>query len=187
MLMSAYGVRAAQTKLRPLPFTAMTEAIASGEVDALFLVSAAPVLALEDLARRTPVTVVPIAGPTADKIAEVLPFYSHGVVPAGTYGAMTDVPTLDVGIVLVARDSLDDTLGFSMARAIWHERNVPLFQNGHPSGKLMVRDQAAEGFILPLHSGAARYYVGQGLDIPVENQPVPATPVRVNMPNSRSS
>ena len=187
MLLSAYNVHWKQVQLKPLAFTAMTEALAGGTIDALFVVSAAPVLALEDLARRTPIRIVPIAGPTADKIADVMPYYSVGIVPAGTYGAPDDVQTLEVGIVLVARATMDDALGFGIARAIWHERNVGLFHNGHPSGKLMVKEAAVRGFTIPLHQGAARYYLGRGIPVPAENLLAPVTPVRANSPNSRSS
>jgi TRAP transporter TAXI family solute receptor len=165
----------------------MTDALAGGAIDALFLVSASPVLALEDLARKTPIRIVPISGPIADKIVDVLPFYSVGVVPAGTYGMADDVQTLEVGILLVTRANLDDDLGFGITRAIWHERNIGLFQNGHPAGKLMSKEAAATGYNLPLHQGAARYYLGRGIPVPPQNLLAPVTPVRANSPNSRSS
>ncbi len=187
MILSAFNVHANQVQLKPLAFTAMTDALAAGTIDALFVVSAAPVLALEDLARSTPIRIVPIAGPIADKIADVLPYYSVGIVPAGTYGAPDDVQTLEVGILLVARANLDDTLGFNIARALWHERNVALFQNGHPSGKTMAKEAAGSGYTLPLHQGAARYYLGQGISVPQQTMLAPVKPVRANSPNSRSS
>lgn len=182
-LLSAYGVHWNQVQFKPLAFTAMTEAVAGSAVDALFLVSAAPVLALEDLARKTPIRVVPITGPVAAKLAEVLPYYSLGVVPTGVYGAAADVPTIDVGTVLVARDTMDDDLAFGIARAIWHERNVALFQNGHPAGKLMSREEAGRGFTLPLHPGAARYYLARAVPVGPEAAPTSIRPA----PNARSS
>ncbi|TAL01860.1 MAG: TAXI family TRAP transporter solute-binding subunit [Rhodospirillaceae bacterium] len=171
LVLSAYGVHWDTVRLRYLSFTAFADALATGQIDAMFVIGGAPVLALEDLARRTPIRVVPISGPVAAKLADVLPFYSLGVVPAGTYGAAADVPTLDVGSVLVARDTMDDDLAYGIARAIWHERNIALFQNGHPSGKLMDRTQATTGVGVPVHPGAARFYLAQGSDTPAGSQP----------------
>ena len=184
-VLSAFDIHWHQVQLKPLAFTAMMEAVAGGAVDALFLVSAAPVLALEDLARKTPIRVVPINGPVATKLAQVLPYYTEGVVPAGVYGSTADVPTLDVGTVLVGRDTMDDDLAFGIARAIWHERNVALFQNGHPCGKLMFRDGAALGVSVPLHPAAARYYLGRSIPVQDDMIPPPAAPRAV--PRARSS
>jgi TRAP transporter TAXI family solute receptor len=185
MVLTAYNMRF-KVQLRPLAFTAMTDALGTGAVDALFFVSGAPALALEDLARQTPVRVIPITGPIANKLVNMVPYYTPGVVPAGTYGQAQDVPTLDVGIMLVARDSMDDDLGFGIARAIWHERNEALFANGHPCGKLMSKDLAAKGFAMPLHGGAARYYIGRGIEVPQQNAPVASTPTRAAAATIRS-
>ena len=170
-VLSAYGVHWNTVKLKYLGFTAIAEALTKRSIDALFMVGGAPVLALEDLARTTPIRVVPLAGPVAVKLSQVLPFYSLGVVPAGTYGADADIETLAVGAVLIARDTMDDDLASGIARAIWHERNVALFHNGHPSGKLMDRTQAATGVTMPIHAAAARYYVSRG--VPLLNDSVP--------------
>ncbi len=170
-VLSAFGVHWDAVRLRALEFTAIADALATNKIDAMFMIGGVPVLALEDLARRTPIKVVPIDGPIADKLADVLPFYSRGVVPAGTYGGAADVPTLDVGSVLVARDSMDENLAFGIAQAIWHVRNEALFQNGHPSGKLMDRSEAALGVAMPLHPGAARFYFSQGIVTPTDTQP----------------
>lgn len=171
LVLSAFGVHWDTVHLKYLEFTAIAEALSTGKIDAMFMIGGVPILALEDLARRKPVRVVPINGPIAAKLSDVLPFYSLGVVPAGTYGGTEDVPSLDVGSVLVARDTMDDTLAYGVTQAIWHERNQTLFQNGHPSGKLMDRSEAALGFALPLHPGAARFYFSQGIMLPSGSQP----------------
>jgi TRAP transporter TAXI family solute receptor len=176
-VLGAYGITAKNTRFRYLGFTAIAEALASGKIDAMFIIGGAPVLALEDLSRRTPVKLVPITGTAATKLIESAPFYTLGVIPAGTYGAAKDVPTLDVGSVLVARDTMSDELAFGIARALWHERNAALFQNGHPAGKLMDKKRAALGVTVPIHPGAARFYVSQAISVQPDDQPYlkPAT------------
>ena len=78
---------------------------------------------------------------------------------------------------------MDDELAFGIARAIWHERNVALFQNGHPCGKLMVRAGAALGVAVPIHPGAIRYYASNAIPLPDTAQAPPPT----RAPNARSS
>jgi len=170
-VLAAYGVKPDNASFRALDFTAIADALAAGKIDAMVMVGGAPVLALEDLSRRTPIRVIPITGAQATKLTKQ-PFYSLGMIPAGTYGSAQDVPTLSVGSVLVARDTMDDTLAFGIARAIWHERNVALFKSGHPAGKLMDRKNAAYGVEVPIHAGAARFYLSQAISVPADSQPV---------------
>lgn len=171
LVMSAFGMRWDAIKTRALDLTAAPAAFKAGEIDAMFVIGGAPILALTDLSRDAPFRLVPIDGPTADKLAQVLPYYSRDTVPAGTYGEAAEAATLAVGAVLVARDDMSDELAYGIARAIWHERNKALFAAGHPRGKQMDLQLAVRGPDMPLHPGAARYYAEQKL-IP----PLPAAP-----------
>jgi TRAP transporter TAXI family solute receptor len=178
LILSAYGVKWDSVQMRTYDFAAITGALEKGEVDAFFMVSGAPVLALEDLASRTPISFVPIDGPIAEKLPKIFPYYSQGVIPAKTYGDHPAIPTLDVGSVLVGRDTMSADLAYGIVRAIWHERNAPLFQKGHPRGRLMDRALAARDIGVPIQRGADKYYVENGLMDPVAAQAVPpaATP-----------
>ncbi len=167
LILSAYGVKWDTVQLKNIDVVASSDALAKGNIDAAFLVSGAPVNALEDLAGRMPIRLVPISGPTAEKLVQVFPFYSRGVIPPGLYGqSQTAVETIDVGSVLVARANMDPQLGYGIARALWHDRNAPLFQAGHPRGKLMDKTLAAQDIGVPVLKGADRYYIENGLMAP---------------------
>lgn len=173
LILSAYGVKWDSLQMRFYDFAQITGALEKGEVDALFMVSGAPVLALEDLASRTPISFVPIDGPIAEKLPKIFPYYSQGVIPAKAYGDHPAVPTLDVGSVLVGRDSMSPDLAYGIVRAIWHERNAPLFQAGHARGKQMDRTLAARDMGVPIQRGADKYYAENGL---MESRPGPVPP-----------
>ncbi len=161
LILSAHKVRWTRLRLQTLDLAAAVKALQAGEIDAMFAVGGAPVLALEDLLRSADVELIPIDGPTAAKIAQVVPYYVSDTIPAGTYGNSADIATLAVGSVLIARDDLDEELGYGIAKAIWHQRNIELFATGHPRGKLMDPARAVAGVTVPIHAGAARYYVEQ--------------------------
>lgn len=163
LILSAYGVRWDSVQMRHYDFAAITGALEKNEVEAFFMVSGAPVLALEDLAGRVPIAFVPIDGPVAEKLPKIFPYYSRGVIPARAYGDNPATPTLDVGAVLVGRDSLSPDLAYGIVRAIWHARNAPLFQAGHARGRQMDRVLAARDIGVPVQQGADRYYVENGL------------------------
>jgi TRAP transporter TAXI family solute receptor len=173
LILSAYGVKWDSLQLRNYDFNAVTGALEKNEVDAFFMVSGAPVLALEDLASRTPISFVPIDGPIAEKLPKIFPYYSQGMIPAKAYGDNPAVPTLDVGSVLVGRDTMSPDLAYGIVRAIWHDRTRPLFQKGHPRGQLMDRQLAARDMGVPIQRGADKYYLETGL---MEPRPeIPAT------------
>ena len=173
LILSAYGVKWATIQMKYMEFSAVPAAFAAGTVEAAFIVSGAPTLAVEDVAARTPIRLIPISGPVAEKLAQVFPFYSRGVIPAGTYGGQPAVETLDVGSVLLSRDTMDPELAYGIVRAIWHDRNIPLFHAGHPRGKTMDRSVAAFAFGMPVQTGADRYYVQNGLMDPAAIVPPP--------------
>jgi hypothetical protein len=171
LVLAAFGVRWDAIRTRTLDLTAAPAAFKAGEVDAMFVTGGAPILALTDLARDAPFRLVPIDGPTADKLAQVLPYYSRDTVAAGTYGDLPETATVAVGAVLVARDDMADDLAYGIARAIWHERNKALFAAGHARGKLMDLQLAVRGPDMPLHPGAARFYAEQKLIPPLPPAP----------------
>ncbi len=163
LILSAYGVKWTTVQMKFMDFAAVSDAFADKSVDAAFMVSGAPTLAVEDISSRTPIKLVAISGPAAEKLAQVFPFYSRGVIPAGTYAGQPAVETLDVSSVLFSRDTMDPELAYGVVRAIWHERNVALFRAGHPRGKLMDKGIAAHDFGVPIQTGADRFYVENGL------------------------
>ena len=171
LILSAYGVKWNTVKFKYVDFGSVASGFAKNDFDAFFVVSGAPVLALEDLANRTPIKLVPIDGPVADKLAQVFPFYSRGLIPPGTYGLTDPVPTLDVGSVLVSRNTMTPELAYGIVRAIWHERNVGLFQAGHPRGKFMDKNLAARNLGVPVTDGADRFYLLNNLMDPATVPP----------------
>ena len=171
LILSAYGVKWTTVKFKFVDFASVSTGFTKNEFDAFFVISGAPVLALEDLATRTPIKLVPIDGPVADKLAQVFPFYSRGMIPPGTYGLTDPVPTLDVGSVLVSRNTMTPELAYGIVRALWHDRNVSLFQAGHPRGKFMDKALAARHLGVPVTDGADRYYLLNNLMDPATVPP----------------
>ena len=183
LILSAYGVKWRGVQMKYMDFAAMADAFAKNTIDAAFMVSGAPTLAVEDISARTPIKLVPISGPVAEKLAQVFPSYSRGVIPAGTYAGQPAVETLDVGAVLVSRDTMDPELAYGVVRAIWHERNVALFHAGHPRGKLMDKALAARDLGIPIQTGADRYYIQNNLMDPAALVPPPKAPPAAKPPS----
>ena len=163
LILTAFGLKFTAMKLFELELEASADALVAGEIDAFFLVSGAPALAVQDLAEQVELSFVPITGPIADKLAKLFPFFTKGKILGGLYGNNPSTETLDVGAILVAREDMEDDLAYGIVRAIWHPNTAPLLANGHPRARFMSLTRAVTGIGLKLHPGAARYYVEQGV------------------------
>ncbi len=163
LILSAFGVRFEDVTFLNLNLEPSTGALVAGDIDAIFLVSGAPALAIQDLAERVPLAFVPIEGPVAEQLARIFPFYTVGTIPQGVYGGNLATKTLNVSAVLLVRDDMPNELAYGITRAIWHPNTAPLLANSHPRARLMALSRATKGIGFKIHSGARQYYIEQGV------------------------
>jgi TRAP transporter TAXI family solute receptor len=159
LILNAHGLKLSDVQaahIRPGP---SADQLADGDLDALFFTGGAPLQAIADLAGRAEITLVPIRGKAADKLAAVFPYLSHNVIPAGTYPNQdVAVETLAVGAVLLTTTDMTDEMAYALTRSLWHPVSMELYRTGHPGGRLLDPDSADDGTGVPLHDGAARFY-----------------------------
>ncbi len=171
LILSAYGLKFGDMTLSDMDLEPSTDALVAGDIDAFFLVSGAPALAIRDLAESIDLKFVPIDGPIASKLTKIFPFFERGVIPAGIYGNNPSTETLDVGALLVVRDDMEDELAYGITNALWHPNTAPLLANGHPRARFMSLSSAAKGVGIKIHPGAVQYYIEQGvLPVPAADQ-----------------
>jgi len=151
--------------LGPVP---AADKLRAGKLDAFFLVSGAPVLAVTELVEETAatenaVTLIPITGLEAARIRNAYPFYSAVVLPGDTYAGIAPTPTLGVSAQWLVSKSIDPELVFKLTQALWSGPARVLLDSGHPEGRNIRIENALKDVSLPLHPGAARYYREAGL------------------------
>ncbi len=157
---------------------AAVDMLVSGDLDAFVLVAGAPVRAIDDLARRLPVRLLPINdAPAATLIAE-LPYFTSAVIESGTYQGVPSVETIGVGALLAVSAEVDADTVYGITAALWHPTTLGLLANGHPRGGDIQLETALRGLAIPLHEGALRYYqevgrIGSANDGIAANSPDP--------------
>ena len=113
------------------------------------------VSSLRDLATSTKIVVVPIPADVVAKVGDAA--YKAAVIPAKTYeGQDRDVPAVAIGNVLVTNASVSDQTVYLMTKSLFE--NLPSLVAAHNAAKAISAEHATEGFAIPLHPGAARYY-----------------------------
>jgi TRAP transporter TAXI family solute receptor len=157
-ILEAFGLAESDVDPKFLKSAPASDAIISGDLDAFFITSGYPTNAIIELASRTPITVVPIDGPAAEKIVEKFGFYAIDTIPAETYEGIEATNTLAVGAQWITSTNMDEKLIYAITKALWNDKSRRLLNVGHAKGKVVTLETALNGIAIPLHAGAERYY-----------------------------
>ena len=159
-ILAAYGVTYDDIDAQYLSFAEGASALKDGNVDVAVLTAGYPTASVQDIAAQNPVRLLPVEGKAADALIAQYPFYTKTVIPAGTYaGFDEEVPSVAVMAMLVAGPTVNDDLGYCVAKAIFS--NLDRLQAAHAVGKQIAKDTAKTGMSLPMNAGAEKYFSGK--------------------------
>jgi TRAP transporter TAXI family solute receptor len=159
LILDAYGIKpadVAEIYEQPEP---SADRLVDGGLDAMVMTGGPPLGVIADMARRRPVRLVPIEGPEAEALVAKVPFFATEAIPEGSYDGIPAAPTLSVGAIWLVAAKTEDATVYEITRALWQDSTLALLAAGHPRGKEIAADRAVRGLGVPLHPGAARYYV----------------------------
>ncbi|MDJ0951368.1 MAG: TAXI family TRAP transporter solute-binding subunit [Alphaproteobacteria bacterium] len=177
IILRAYGLSRRNIKASYVKPGPASDLLAEGKLDGMFFVAGAPAGAVQDLARRTEIRLVSIAGDKADALIKRYRFFARGRIDADIYEGVAGAETVTVGAQWVTSAAIEEDLVYALTRSLWHDTTRKLLDRGHPKGKQILLENAIDGVAIPLHPGAARYYSEIGLlsDLPApESRPAPA-------------
>lgn len=134
-------------------------------IDAFFLMAGYPVPAITEAASMEAVRLLPIAGPTRDKLVKQFPVVA-ATIPGATYpGIDAETQTIAVPALFIVSAAVPDDLVYGITKALWQDATRRILDNGHPAGKRIRLEDALKGVSIPLHPGAARYYQEAGMKV----------------------
>jgi uncharacterized protein len=169
LVLRASALQECQIKAQYLRLADATALLDSNKLDAFFLMAGAPVPAIVDAASMERVRLVPIAGKPRDALLRAHPFITATIIPGAIYpGIDGETPSIAVPALFIASAALPDDLVYGITKALWQDATRRLLDNGHPAGKAIRIENALQGVAIPLHPGAARYYIERGLKLPKE-------------------
>jgi TRAP transporter TAXI family solute receptor len=163
IILQAYGLTEDDVQaeyIKPSPAVAKIQA---DELDAFVITAGYPVGSVAELCAGAGCEIVPIDGPEVDQLIRTYPFFQKDVIPAGTYEAVKETPTVSVGAQWVVGEEVDADLVYGITKALWHENARHLLDSGHSKASTITLETALNGIAIPLHPGAKRYYREVGL------------------------
>jgi uncharacterized protein len=167
LVLAAAGLNECDVRPQYLRLARAAEALKSGELDAFFIVGAAPVPAVAEIAALVPVRLLPIGGKALNRLMGRPPFFHADAIPAGTYpGVGAAVPTVGVMALWLVGAAVPDDLVYAITRALWQDTTRRQLDAAHSVGPRIRLATAVAYEGVPLHPGALRYYTERGLDLP---------------------
>ncbi len=163
LVLRAYGL--SEDEIRPfyLRPEAAADRMLAGDLDAFMFIGGVPLLAVQDLARRMPIRLLPFADEATDRLLHDMPFFLEVDLGRDTYPGVAPVPMLAVGAAWFTHESQDEAIIYGITRALWQPSTLTLLRNGHPRGAEIRLENAVRGIPVPFHAGAQRYYREIGL------------------------
>ena len=166
-ILSAYGLNY-ETDSNPTyqGFGDSAEALKDGKIDAAFIGSGAPTTAVTELASGKDTYLVSLDDEHIEALREKSPYYSKNIITADTYGLESDVTTVAVGAVVIARDDVAEADVYNFVSSIFED--IDTVTAAHAKGAELDLDFAASVTDVPYHAGAAKYFSEKGYDVPTK-------------------
>lgn len=166
LILAAYGLSEKDIEPFYLKPEEAGDRLQRREIDAYAFVGGAPVLAIEDIARRMPIRLLAFADDAVERLLEENPYFSRAVLDADIYRGVGKTALLGVPALWITSARVDADTIEGITRALWHPTTQALLENGHPRGREITIDRAFNGVAIPLHPGAVRFYEEEGLTVP---------------------
>ncbi|WP_300465053.1 TAXI family TRAP transporter solute-binding subunit [Desulfobacula sp.] len=164
-ILGYYGLDYKKIKPEFMSNPEMVTALKDGTLDAFVITHPLKSAALLDLTTTFKAKMISIGD---EDFYKKFPYYSKTEVPAGTYKNIDQAgftPTSRIIMYTSTKSKLTEDQVYRITKGIWE--NAEEWVNTHPAvKKYTLLEDAVKGINIPLHPGAAKYYMEKGLGIP---------------------
>jgi hypothetical protein len=141
---------------------AMVNMLGDGQLDALIWNGSPPMPPVIKLKSQHKVRILDIPREISAKIRASSAAYTKGDLPANTYADQPkDVMSYRLGNVLLIKSDVPEEIVYQSTKAVME--NLDFMGKVHPAWKKVSKEGIINGFTIPLHPGALRYYREAGV------------------------
>jgi hypothetical protein len=133
------------------------------KLDAFFFIGAAPSDLVADLVNEGIADLAPLDSAAVRALASGSPYLVPVTIPAGAYPNVASTSTLAVGALWVVRSTAPKDLIYQLTGALWDSSNRAFLQRSSAPAQDMAIEHALDGVGIPLHPGAAQFYLEKGM------------------------
>lgn len=144
-----------------------------GRIDAFWVMVGFPNASVAAAADNRAITLLPVGREAESKgFFRKFAFYTPTTIPAGVYlGVDEACPTFQDNAVLCVNKDVDPELVYTVAKAIWSEGGLSHLRAAHKAAQATSIAEGLHGILVPIASGAARFWEETGVPIPEEIRP----------------
>jgi len=162
---TALGIPKDAYKDSRLSFTETANALRDGIIDVGIWSVGPGTSSVLDLATTHDIHIITFTPDQTKKILAANPTYSAVELAGGVYrGVDKAVPTIGVWNVMICQKSLDATLVYQLAKALFEHKDYLV--KIHPSAAYTTPENAVKYSPIPLHPGTLKYLKEKGIDVP---------------------
>lgn len=154
-ILKTLGIEESDVNGQALNYTATTNALANGQIDAGVIVGSLGVGAITELALTRNIRILSFTDAELAKIVETNPSYQGLDVPADTYKNVPEFKAPAVWNVLVANNKMDEELAYDMTKAAFD--NIEKIRQVIGVTKFTTIENMGQLKGIPLHPGAQKY------------------------------
>ncbi|KUK14400.1 MAG: TAXI family TRAP transporter solute-binding subunit [Synergistetes bacterium] len=137
-----------------------------GLLDAVFYLAGHPAGFIQEVETQKELKFIEISDEEFKKFIEAYPYYTVGVLRAGTYkGIKKDLKVFQGWNFIICQPDLPEDFIYNVVKSIFEE-NLSIIHNAHSSFK-QCNLENVQYMNLPLHPGAEKYYKEKGVKLPV--------------------
>ena len=135
----------------------MLDGLADGNIDVVLWDGSIPLGPVIKLATTHDVTLHPVTDAELETFQADFPAFFRVTLPKGLYqGVAGNIPVYGNGNAMTIDAKLPDDLVYAMTKVIME--NTESLAKVHPALANITKDTVLDGFAVPLHPGALRYY-----------------------------
>ena len=148
-----------------LSFEEATDEMKLGNIDAIFINTAAPVPAVMSMGTYIDFDIVSFSDEEIETITKKYPYYNKGVLKGGTYEKIQyDVNTLTSYTVLFANTNVDEDIVYNIVKVIWEHKDELAIAHASQENlnEKLIKDSILNN-VAPIHKGAEKFYKEIGI------------------------
>ncbi|GAK82846.1 TRAP transporter solute receptor TAXI family precursor [Vibrio ponticus] len=155
-ILAALGVDESKMTVQSLNFSATSQALGNGQIDAGVFVGSAGLGAITELALTRDIRVLNFSAEDMKTVLEKLPAYRSVTVDSNVYNGVEQFAAPAVWNVLVVDKKMDKQLAYDMTKVLFE--NSPALTKSLAVAKFTTVDNMNQLSQVPLHPGANEYY-----------------------------
>ena len=154
-------------------YSAAASAFKDGKIDAFWVLVGYPNRSVIEASVQVKIAMIDVGIEAEESGFYKAYAYSPTVIPAGTYGkGMPECKTFQDSTILSVFKGMPEDLVYTIMKTLWSKDGMAAMVAAKKTFKAMTLKNGFRGASVPLHKGAAKFWMEQGKTIPDNLQPV---------------